>query len=83
MALGTPLLKLLNKPYPASTFIEMRFKKYDIGFTTDEDGDPILLFIGRKENDGRIRGHRYARRLVKDVHGKIIKDHWDDKGSVY
>ena len=83
MALGTPLIKILSKPYPASTFIEMPFRKYDIGFRTDEDGDPVLLFIGKKEPNGRIKGQRYARRLVKDVHGKIIKDHWDDKGLTF
>jgi len=60
--------------------IEKKFQRYDLAFKTDEEGNPILLFIGRKDDNGRIRGNRYARRLVKDEAGNIVKDHWDDKG---
>jgi len=57
------------------------FQRYDLGFKTDAEGFPIVLFMGTKNDTGRIRGRRYARRLVKDETGKIIKDHWDDKGN--
>lgn len=80
MALGTQLLKILSKKYTPSAMIEQKFQRYDLAFKTDDEGNPILLFIGRKDDTGRIRGDRYARRLVKDEEGKIIKDHWDDKG---
>lgn len=80
MALGAPLLKLLSKQYAPSSMIEKKFQRYDLAFKTDEEGNPILLFIGRKDDKGRIRGNRYARRLVKDEAGNIVKDHWDDKG---
>lgn len=80
MALGPVLLKLLSKKYEANTFIEKRFQRYDLGFKTDEEGNPVVLFMGKKESSGKIRGQRYARRLVKDNNGTIIKDHWDDKG---
>ena len=40
------------------------------------------MFIGKKEANGLIKGDRYARRLLKDKEGKIIKDHWDYKGKV-
>ena len=82
MALGSPIIKLLEKKYDPSTFIEMRFKGYDIGFKTDGEGNPIILFLGTKTSNGSIKGHRYARRIVKDKEGKVIKDHWDDKGTV-
>lgn len=80
MPLGAPILKIVNKVYEPSAFIEKRFQGYDLGFKTDEQGNPILLFIGKKDASGNIRGQRFARRLAKDKNGNIIKDHWDDKG---
>ena len=82
MALGPAIIKILSRQYQPSSFIEKRFQRYDLGFKTDEEGNPIILFIGTKDAGGRIRGRSYARRLVKDSNGKLIKDHWDDKGPV-
>ena len=82
MSLGTPILKILNKQYEPSSFVEKKFLRYDLGFKTDEEGNPIVLYMGTKDASGRIRGRRYARRLLKDASGNIIKDHWDDKGVV-
>jgi hypothetical protein len=81
MSLGPAILKIVTKQYPPSTFIERRFQQYDLGFKTDVEGHPIVLFLGKKDANGNIRGRRYARRLVRSADGKIIKDHWDDKGS--
>lgn len=81
MALGPDLLKMMSKKYEPSRFFERRFKRYDIAFKTDEEGNPVLLFVGKKNEQGTIKGQRYARRLVKDDAGTIIKDHWDDKGK--
>ena len=80
MALGAAILKIISKKYPPSTFIERKFQRYDLGFKTDEDGNAIVLFMGKKDESGKIRGRRYARRMVRDKEGKITKDHWDDKG---
>jgi hypothetical protein len=80
MSLGPAILKILNKQYAANAFIEKRFQKYDLGFKTDEGGNPVVLFMGTRQPSGKIRGRRYARRLLKDDAGKIVKDHWDDKG---
>jgi hypothetical protein len=80
MALGPAILKILSKQYAPSAFVEKRFARYDLGFKTDEEGNPILLFMGTKDSSGKIRGRRYARRFVKAADGKIVKDHWDDKG---
>ena len=41
----------------------------------------ILLFIGKRQIIGKIKGERYARNLLKDSDGKVIKDHWDNKGK--
>ena len=80
MALGAAILKIISKKYPPSTFIERKFQRYDLGFKTDEDGNAIVLFMGKKDESGKIRGRRYARRMVRDKEGNITKDHWDDKG---
>ena len=80
MALGPAILKIVNKEYPPSSFVERRFQQYDLGIKTDADGFAVVLFLGKKDLSGNIRGRRYARRLVRDADGKILKDHWDDKG---
>ncbi len=81
MELKEPVLKVLNKIYEPDSMIEKPFKKYYMTFKTDEAGRPILLFLGKKEVDGRIKGERFSRRLKTDSGGKIIKDHWEHKGK--
>lgn len=81
MALGITLIKVLNKKYAPSQMVEQKFKGYDLAFKTDEEGNAILLFIGKKDESGNVRGERYARRMVKDSEGALIKDHWDYKGK--
>lgn len=80
MVLGEEILKILNKVYEPLTMVETKFKRYDMAFKTDEDGRPILLFIGTKDETGKIKGERFARRLASNDKGEIIKDHWDNKG---
>jgi hypothetical protein len=81
MVLGEEILKILNKVYEPSAMVETKFKRYDMSFKTDEAGRPILLFIGTKDETGKIKGERFARRLATDSEGNIIKDHWDNKGK--
>jgi hypothetical protein len=80
MKIGEPLLKILSKIYEPSTLIEQRFGRYDLAFKTDEAGRPVLLFIGQKGSDGKIKGERFSRRIVTDSGGNISRDHWDDQG---
>ncbi len=61
--------------------IEMKCKGYDLSFKTEEGGNAVLLFIGKKTKQGAIKGERYARTLKKDREGKIFKDHWELKGK--
>lgn len=82
MKIGDALLKKLNKKYEASSMVALKFRGYDLAMKTDEDGNPIVLFIGKADKEGRIKGDRYARRLLKDAQGNILKDHWDYKGKV-
>ena len=81
MELGEPILKLLNKTYEPLSIIETCFKRYDLAFKTDEQGRPILLFMGKKDEQGNVKGERFARRLKTDDDGVLIKDHWEHKGK--
>lgn len=81
MELGNEIMKVLNKTYEPSAMIETQFKRYDIAFKTDEEGRPILLFMGKKDDKGNIKGERFARRLKEGPNGEIIKDHWENKGK--
>ncbi|GAA4099196.1 hypothetical protein [Mucilaginibacter panaciglaebae] len=81
MKLGPQLITLLNKRYEPSSTIETVFNKYDLTFKTDDQGRPILAFIGNKGPNGIIKGERFARRIVTDQTGQVIKDHWDNKGK--
>jgi len=82
MKIGDKLMKVLNKKYEPSNSFTSRFERYDIAIKTDDEGNPILLFIGNANSDGMIKGNRFSRVLIKDKSGKIIKDHWDHKGTV-
>jgi hypothetical protein len=81
MKIGAELLKILSKTYAANEMISQRFGRYDLAFRTDEQGRPVLLFIGSADEEGKIKGERFARRLQTDKDGHIIKDHWDNKGK--
>jgi hypothetical protein len=81
MKIRPELLKVLHKPYAPEQFIHQRFGQYDVAFKTDEAGRLVLLFMGKADADGNIRGERFARRLQTDIDGRVIKDHWDNKGK--
>jgi hypothetical protein len=80
MRLGNDVLKILGRIYEPDAMVERRMGRYDLAFKTDENGRPVLLFLGKADENGRIKGERFARRLVTGTDGQIIKDHWDNKG---
>jgi hypothetical protein len=82
MKIGEKLLKELSKRYEPESTIDKKFGRYDLTFRTDDQGNPILLFIGNRNADGRIKGNRFTRVIVRDPSGKVVKDHWDAKGGV-
>jgi len=82
MKVGSELLKVLSRAYPPEKIIHQRFGKYDLAFKTDDRGRPILLFVGKADADGNIKGERFARRLQTDKDGRLIRDHWDNKGKI-
>jgi hypothetical protein len=82
MGLSAHLLLKLTRKYEPSAMIRSSFRGKDLAIHTDNEGNPVTLFIGRYDDAGRIRGQRYTRTLKADNSGRIIKDHWDLKGSV-
>lgn len=78
--LKEPILKIINKTYEPNSLVELKFKRYDLALKTDEHGRGIVLFMGEKDANGKIKGDRYARRLVQNEDGTIVKDHWELKG---
>jgi hypothetical protein len=76
MKIGAPLLKILTKTYTPDELIKQRFGRYDLAFNTDDQGRPVLLFIGKADENGIIKGERFVRQL------QAGKDHWDNKGKV-
>lgn len=81
MSLSPPLLKKLAQAYAPDSMLDFRWRGQDLTIKTDVAGNAILLFIGQRMEDGKIRGERYARRLIRDGAGGIVKDHWDAKGK--
>lgn len=61
--------------------INMRYRNYDLTFKTDDEGNAVQLFMGKANEQGIIKGDRYARTLKYDREGKLIKDHWERKGK--
>ena len=81
MPLSDDLQLKLRKPYASSSMISMTYKGNDLMIRTDAEGNAVVLFIGKKDATGKIKGQRYARTLKKNSSGEIIKDHWDLKGK--
>jgi len=81
MKLSDDLIKKLAKKHEPSTLIHDSFRGNDIAFKTDADGNAIQLFVGKRTENGTIKGERFARTLKRDNKGNLIKDHWEAKGK--
>ncbi|WP_114783076.1 hypothetical protein [Botryobacter ruber] len=83
MALNEKLVAKLNKKYAPDTRIDDSYHGKDITFITNELGEPVTLFIGKRREDGAIAGERYTRKIVRKPNSdEILKSHWDLKGKV-
>jgi len=78
---GAGLQKLLDKIREPDQAYEIRFKGNDLLIITNEKGQAVRLFIGKKKPEGRISGDRYSRTIIKTPSGEIIKDYWQRKGK--
>ncbi len=83
MAISAKLEKKLAKPYAPSSRIDEVYLGNDITIISNDRGEAIHLFIGKRNEDGSIRGEHYARRIQREPGSdRIIKSHWDNKGKV-
>ncbi|TPE45809.1 hypothetical protein [Pontibacter mangrovi] len=83
MPISPKLEKLLEKVYEPQQRFDQKFSGKDITFITNELGEPVTLFIGKRNEDGSIAGERFVRRIVRQPQGNVIlKSHWEKKGSV-
>lgn len=83
MPLNSKLEEKLSKIYEPSSRIDDEFRGNDITFITNEKGEPVTLFIGKRREDGSIHGERYVRRIKQRTEqGTIEKSHWECKGKV-
>lgn len=73
--LGPDILKILKQTYPADELVSRRFKGLDLSFKTDAEGRPVLLFLGKLQKDGHVKGERYVRVINAGT------DHWELKGK--
>lgn len=73
MKLGAQLLAMLEKTYAPYALVETSYQRYDLAIQTDENGKPVLIFLGKKQENGRIKGERFTRQP---------KGHWDNKGKI-
>ena len=82
MPLHPELDKKLSKIFEPKTTIDDVFKGYDITFTTNEYGEPVLLFFGKRRPDGLIVGERYTRTIKRQLGSQDVKSsHWDNQGK--
>ena len=81
MALSEELIKKLSGKFPPGSMSDFKFRGLDATIKADEEGHAILLFLGKRMENGHIRGERFARRLLLDENGKVLKDHWEMKGK--
>ncbi|SMB84258.1 hypothetical protein SAMN00120144_0827 [Hymenobacter roseosalivarius DSM 11622] len=82
MPLHRQLSDKLSKLHEPSATIDDVFKGHDITFITNENGEPVTLFIGKRRPDDIIIGERY-KRTIKRVPGssQVVSSHWDLKGK--
>lgn len=83
MPINSKLEHKLGKIYKPETRIDDTYHGKDITFITNELGEPVTLFIGKRREDGAISGERYVRKIVRKPNSnEILKSHWDLKGKV-
>ncbi|WP_375437017.1 hypothetical protein [uncultured Hymenobacter sp.] len=83
MPLHEQLDKKLSKIYEPKSRIDDVFKGYDITFLTNENGEPMTLFFGKRRPDGTIVGERFTRTIKREPGTLQVKSsHWDNQGKI-
>lgn len=83
MPLSRALEEKLSKTYAPSATLDDTFRGLDLTFVTNDQGEPVTLFLGRRRPDGAIAGERYVRTIKRATDGlAVASSHWDLKGKV-
>lgn len=83
MPLNPKLEKLLNQVYAPKERYDTKLLGKDISYITNERGEPVTLFIGKRREEGNITGERYVRTIIRKPGSMdILKSHWELKGKV-
>ncbi len=83
MALSKKIEAYLEKSFTPDSRIDHKMLGIDLTYITNEQGEPVTLFIGRRKPDGSIVGERYVRTIVRKPNSQEIqKSYWDLKGKV-
>jgi len=83
MPLHPELDKKLSKIFEPKATINDVFKGYDITFVTNENGEPVTLYFGKRRPDGLIAGERFSRTIKRAADGTTVKSsHWDNHGKI-
>jgi hypothetical protein len=83
MPLHPKLAEKLSKVYEPSATLDDVFKGLDLTFITNELGEPVTLFLGKRRPDGAITGERYVRTIKREPgSSRVLSSHWDLKGKV-
>lgn len=80
--LGKTLEALMKKTYKPASRVDMTFKGKDLTFITNQNGEPITLFLGKRKENGDISGEMFSRRIKKLENGLIKESHWDNQGKI-
>ncbi|MDQ4139406.1 MAG: hypothetical protein M3142_02665 [Bacteroidota bacterium] len=83
MPLNKKLAEKLNKRFAPNSRLDDTYQGLDLTFITNELGEPVTLFIGKRRPDGAITGERYVRTIKRATNSdQIESSHWDLKGKV-
>lgn len=80
--MSAELVNKLNKKYAPGARIDDVFRGKEITFLTNNLGEPITLYIGKRNAQGQISGECFFRRIKKRVEGEIKESHWNNQGKV-
>ncbi len=75
------MLKKINQKFEPSAKVLLRYRSQDLVLVTDKEGNAVQLFMGRANDEGVIKGDRYARTIKYDRDGRLLKDYWERKGK--
>jgi hypothetical protein len=81
MPINPKLQTILAKLYTPDSSVDLQYHGKDITILTNENGEAVTLFIGKRNEDGTITGERYARKFKTDSKTGKRSSHWDLKGK--